>query len=157
MAAAAPGSVEPGTVLEWSVHPAAARPVRSALAVMAVAFVAGALYRATGTMVYSAVAVLVSLVTLSPFFFRTEYRMDDAGITQKRAGRSRRLEWPAIRTVTVGRDTVFVSPERSRSIRESRGVLLLCPGKSESVAGFIRLRRNAPSTLVPDPGEPPAE
>lgn len=119
-------------------HPSAQRPVRAALTIMVVAMVAGALYQSTGTLLFSLIGLLVCLVTLAPFFMRTAYRLDDRCVVLKRAFRTRTLEWSRIRTVTAGRTAVFVSPESSRSIRESRGLLLLCPQNRNQVIAFVR-------------------
>ena len=121
-------------------HPSACRPVRSAIAVMLVAMMGGALFRLTGTLLYSLIAVIVCLISLAPFFMRTEYRLDDRGVTMRRAGCRRRLEWSRIRTVNAGATSIFVSPESSRSIREGRGILLLCPHNRDRVAERISKR-----------------
>jgi hypothetical protein len=124
--------------IEWSVHPSAHQPVKSALTVMVIAMTAGALYRATGVVLYSLIAVLVLGITLAPFFLHTCYRLDENGVTVTRVGRSRTLEWRSVRTVTAKNNTIYVSPHTENSLREWHGVLLLCPGNAERVRRYIR-------------------
>lgn len=124
--------------IEWSVHPSAHQPVKSALTVMVIAMMAGALYRVTGVILYSLIVVLVLGITLAPFFLRTNYRLDESGVTVTRLGRSRTLEWGRMRTVTVKNNTIYVSPHSEDSVRERHGVLLLCPGNADQVRRCIR-------------------
>jgi hypothetical protein len=129
-------------VLEWSVHPSARHPVKSALAVMAVGMIGGGVYQATGAMEYCFLAVVILLVTLAPFFFKTVYRLDKMGVTAMRFGRMRRLGWRQVRSMTMSKASIYLSRYSSKSIRERYGILLLNPADLEQVYRYIQKYRN---------------
>ncbi len=129
-------------ILEWSVHPSSRHPIKSALTIMLIAMVGGAVFQVTGVVFYSFLAVIILLVTAAPFFLRTVYRLDETGVTAKRFGRTRKLAWSQICSVTKNRDTVYVSSYSSKSIRQRNGILLLKPGNTDSLYRYILKQKN---------------
>lgn len=130
------------TPLTWRVHPAARQPVRTALVILFMSMIAGALVEITGTLLYAAVAMAVFMAVLVPYFIPTEYTLDDSGITQRRPGRIRHLKWTEIRHVSTGKNRVYVSPSPPRVLRRDPGLLLLCPYNYTAVVDTIEKVRS---------------
>ena len=128
----------PEESLSWTVHPASESPVRSGLTVMLIAMVAGALYQATGTLLYSAITAIALPITLAPFFMPATYTLDKSGVAVRRMGRTRTLKWNQVRTVTYSKANVYVSPHPVKSIRDHRGILILCPNNRAAVVDYIK-------------------
>ena len=105
---------------------------------MFIAMVAGALYQATGILLYSAITSIALPVTLAPFFMPATYTLDSAGVTVRRMGRTRILKWDQIRTVTYSAANVYVSPHTVKSFRDHRGILILCPNNRAAVVDYIK-------------------
>ncbi|MCD4655796.1 hypothetical protein K8T06_17890 [bacterium] len=124
--------------LRWTVHPAATHPVRSAVAVMIISMIAGALYQFTDGLLYIVIVVLVLLTTLSPFFIPARYLLTRDGISCRRMGRSKFMKWTEMRSRTVSDGAIYVSPYPARSIRQGRGILILCPDNYDDVVEYIK-------------------
>jgi len=123
--------------LSWVVHPASTHPIRTALSVMFISMIAGALYQLTDGFLYSTIAVIVLLVSLSPFFLPTTYSLTDKGVSLRRMGILRSLKWVDVRSKTVTQGAIFVSPHPAESIRQSGGILIFCPGNYSEVLKYL--------------------
>lgn len=129
-------------ILEWTAHPAAVHPVRAAVAVMAVAMIAGAVYQATGDLLFVALSILIFLISLSPFFLPSRFRLTADGVSVNRMGVTRFLSWTEVRNWSMSRHTVYVAPYTRTSVRCRRGIVLLCPDNRGDVIEMIRSIRS---------------
>ncbi|MGB3977012.1 MAG: hypothetical protein WBM02_06325 [bacterium] len=127
-------------VLEWSIHPSADHPVKSALTVLFIGIVVGALFQLTGELIYSFIAMTVLFFALASFFIPTRYRLDETGVKVTKLGRSKTLEWERVRTFTAKDKTLYLSPHPPASLRFQGGILILCSKNTEDVIQFIQTR-----------------
>lgn len=123
--------------LSWTVHPAEKKPLKAALALMVIAMIGGGLYQITGTLLYSAIATGILLLTLTPFFLPARYSMDSERITCRRGLSTRVLSWKEIAQISIRPGVVYLSPHKERSYHEKRSILILCPDNHREVVDYI--------------------
>jgi len=128
--------------LTWRVHPAARYPARTALLILIISMIGGAIAQITGSLLYPAIAMAVFLGSLVPYFIPTVYTIDITGVTQRRPGRVRHLEWNEIRHISTGKNRVYLSPVPPRIFRRDPGLLLLCPDNYLAVVDTIEKVRS---------------
>jgi hypothetical protein len=112
---------------------------------VALALIAGALGLGAygGDLFLAGVGLAILLLSLSPYFFPTRYRIDASGIEAASFFGVRRRNWTALRTYADDRRGVTVSPYRGRHWLEThRGIRLLYgPGAGrDAVVGALATR-----------------
>ncbi len=145
-------TTEPATgaeaALRWTVHPAAAQPLRT-LAILATLGLASVLvYSVSGSVGSASLAALLLFGSLRAWFLPRTYELDAMGAMEHGPLQApRRLAWTELRAVTQERHGVHLSPlhRPSRWVRD-RGLFLRTDQRSElaaQVSTYIRNRRVA--------------
>jgi hypothetical protein len=131
------GADSPG--LSWTVHPAAADPLRAAILV-AVILVASLLTQAvTGSPVLSGFALLALGFSLRAWFLPRSYEVDSVGAREDGPLCSRRdLPWAEVRRVARSRFGIHLSTlhSNSRFVRD-HGLFLRTAANRDEVARFV--------------------
>lgn len=118
--------------LTWTAHPAKSRRDQLALvaAVVLLATWAVMVTLESGFLALLAMAILV--VAMAPFLFPTHYKLDDAGVEQRRLLGRRFRAWSDLRRLQVGPGAALVSPfARPSWMDRHRGFLLYFDGLDE--------------------------
>ncbi|HLU68568.1 MAG TPA: hypothetical protein VKZ63_19940 [Kofleriaceae bacterium] len=135
--------------LAWTAHPARSRPHQVVLVVAVLLLTAGAVLLSFESLFMTALAVVIVVVSVSPFLFPTHYRLSDAGVEERRLGVRRARRWQDLRRVQVGPRAALVSPfARPSWMDRYRGVILLLDGADRD-AVIAELRRR----IAPPAGE----
>jgi len=131
------------THLQWTVHPAAGDPARSALLVLIVALAAAVVWALTRSVMLTALAGALMLASLRAWFLPRTYRLDGEGAAESGPLQApRRLLWSDVRRVTPERHGVHLSPlHRQRAILPDRGLFLRTAGDNQRVVDFVRARQ----------------
>jgi hypothetical protein len=125
-------------LISWSVHPAGKHPVKTAVALAGIGIIVGGIYGVSHDMTLSAIGFLVFLVCLAPFFQRTDYEMDDEGVTRRCLGIKRTLRWTEIRRYNISRRGVYLSPHRTETWWDFRGIYMMFNENREMVIAGIQ-------------------
>lgn len=93
----------------------------------------------------AALAVVILLVSVSPFLVPTHYRIGDDGVEERRLWTRKRRAWSDLRRLQVGPGAALVSPfARPSWLDRHRGLLLYFDGLDasgrERVLGLLRER-----------------
>jgi hypothetical protein len=136
-----------GVLLSWTAHPARTRPRDVALLVAVTATTAGCVLYSLESLFLCALAVVVLLVAVAPFWLPTHYSLTDDGISAVRMGLRRVRRFRDLRRVDVDRDparasTVLVSPfARPTWLCRTRGMTLFLDGADRAgVVAFLKER-----------------
>ena len=124
-------------IITWSVHPASKQPVKALIAIFFIGLFIGGVYQSTGELIYCAIALIVLLITLSPFFQKTTYTIDPDGISKQTMGFRKYLPWPSVRGYTVSPRGVYVSPLKRSVWWDNKGIFLLFNNEGEMVLARI--------------------
>ncbi len=148
----APATDRPG--LRWTVHPAAADPVRAVLlgAVVLVASVLATQY--SGSAALGAVSALLLAASLRAWYLPRTYAVDPSGASEEGPlAAPRRLAWSEVRAVRKARFGVYLSTlhTQSRFVRD-RGLFLRTAGNREEVLGYARALVREPDAGTPGDG-----
>jgi len=130
-----------GERLCWRSFPLADDYPRSLLlvaAVVAICVVAAVVFGGAG---YGLIALALLALSLGRYFVPTDYELDAEGATIRLLGQARRVAWPEVRRVSVGRQGVFLSPfARPSRLDSFRGALLRFAGNADEVVSFVQRR-----------------
>jgi hypothetical protein len=126
--------------LEWSVHPAAERPLAAVLTVLVVMLLGVAVRSFAESSGWAVLGVALVLMALSKFFFPSRYRLSEQGAeAHEPLSAGKRLAWSEVRRIVLDRDAAWLSPFRERQARERhRGVGLAFGRHSETVTAWLR-------------------
>lgn len=125
--------------MSWTVHPMRERLGRTILFWVLVAFTIWAVYWNAGDWLFTAVAALFLLGSLSSFYLPTTYTIDADGVQMRRGIGSRRMEWSRVRSASPEPRGVFLSPFPLRSRLENfRGLWLPYRDNREEVLALVR-------------------
>lgn len=139
--AAAIGERPPAERLEWAVTPYRDRPGRTVIVAAVIASVAAGAFAAFRDPFLTALAALLLVGSLRPFFARTEYVLDAEGISMRRGWTRSRRKWDDFRSHYADRHGVTLSPFAEASWLESyRGMRLLLAANREEVLRFVAAR-----------------
>lgn len=96
--------------LEWTAHPARRRPDLVALCAAVVLLSAWAILVTLEAPWLALLGAVLLVIAIAPFWMRTRYRIDEAGVEERRWPRRRRRAWRELRRVQVGPGAALVSP-----------------------------------------------
>lgn len=125
------------TPFQWEVHPARARPIASACAVIAVCAVSVLVARLAGDWLWGALSALGLLMSLSRFFLPTRFHVDVDGAEVTYPLSKSRLAWSEVGCIRWrARRALIARGAGARS--QVRGLALDFTGISEAVEGDLR-------------------
>ena len=112
-------------VLRWKAHPLKDSWKASAGAISVIVLAAVSVFLASGSLIFSAISLLVLVGSLSSFFFPTEYQLDPDSISVKGLFSRKIVSWDRFRSYYPDGKGVFLSPFSGPSRLESfRGLYL---------------------------------
>ena len=118
---------EPETVpiVEWIAHPARQRPLAAWLVGVFIAVIAIGIYSWTSSPLFTALATIILIGSLSGFYFPTHYRFYDDQIVVKYTLTTIKKEWSQFRSFYGDKNGVLLSPFAQPSRLENfRGIFL---------------------------------
>jgi len=119
---------EPAVIFEWTVHPLAESPKRAVIAILAPVVTCLLVYfwmQSWQPWLWVGLAFLLIVSSELPFFFKTSYRFDEKGVSQKRGGVVQSRTWEQIKSYYPDRTGVLVSPFVNKTWLENfRGLYL---------------------------------
>jgi hypothetical protein len=140
-----------GELLRWTVHPVRRRHGRTAaLAGIGIATLA-AVWLGTGSGPWVLFAGIVVLGSARQFLLPTTYVLDDAGVTLRFLGGTRRRAWTEVRSCVRDGSGVLLSPFPRKSPLESfRGLFLIFDGNADEVMAIVKARMGREARRGPD-------
>jgi hypothetical protein len=129
-------------VLSWTAHPMKSRPDQLALIVAVVLLSAWAVLVTLRSPYLALLGAVLLLLAVLPFLVPTHYRLDDAGIEQRRLVSRRFRPWSELRRVQIGPGAALVSPfARPSWMDRHRGFILYfdgldADGKARAIAAL---------------------
>lgn len=133
------GTDRPDTeVLAWSVHPASEHPVKAVIGIFAIGMILGLIHRLTSDPAYCAVALVVLIVTLAPFYQKTTYRIDGSGVSRRIFGMTRSISWSLIRRAVISSRGVYLSRRKKECWNDRGGIYLMFGSEREEVLARIQ-------------------
>jgi hypothetical protein len=116
-------------MLSWTAHPAARRPKDAMLAACVISLAMYAVLAGARSAWLAVLAGVVLVIAAAPFLFRTHYRLDAQGISERRGFVTRSRRWDELRRFELGRDAALVSPyARARWLDRYRGITIYFDG-----------------------------
>lgn len=116
-------------VERWTSHPARSRPDQLALIAAVVLISAWVVLVTLESAFLALLAASFLVVATAPFLFPTHYRLDEAGVEQRRLAGRRFRPWPELRRLQVGPGAALVSPfARPSWMDRHRGFILYFDG-----------------------------
>jgi hypothetical protein len=122
-----PKKVEPNTepIIEWIAHPARQRPLAAWLVSAFIAVIAVGIYSWTFSPIFTALATIILIGSLSGFYFPTHYRFYDDQIIVKYTLTTIKKEWSQFRSYYRDRNGVLLSPfAQPTRLENFRGIFL---------------------------------
>ena len=150
---------EMAPAIHWKIHPMRESLPKAVFFWAVVLMVIWAVYwnislsiSMAGSVIFTMVASLLLLLSLTSFFLPTNYTIDSNGINVKRWLYKRNFKWTRVRSLTAEKKGVFISPFPVRTRLENfRGVYMVYDDNGLVVIEGIR-------SFSPDlPGLPPAD
>jgi hypothetical protein len=126
--------------LEWRVWPAAQKPGLSiAVAVLALVLSFGAMW-SFGSGWYAFITLAVLTLSLAPYYFPSQYCLDEQAVTVKGPGKRVQRPWEAFRVAVALPDRVVLSPLSNVNswIARRRSVALLFDNNEAEVMAIVR-------------------
>ena len=115
--------------LAWTAHPAKRRPQDAMLAAFVIALATYAVLVGLDSGWLAAIAAMMLVVAIAPFMMPTHYRLDAAGISERRLFVTRTRPWTTLRRLEVGKSAALVSPyTRPRWLDRYRGMIIYFDG-----------------------------
>ncbi|MEW6051302.1 MAG: hypothetical protein AB1644_09625 [Candidatus Zixiibacteriota bacterium] len=110
-------------------------------------------YLSTGSRLFTVLALVVLLLSLSKFYFPTVYRLSDRRIMIKTTTHTLYKEWSIFRSCWPDKNGILLSPfvEQSR-LENFRGIFLLFDDNATEVTAFVKARINRPTADMLQPG-----
>ncbi|MBK9033201.1 MAG: hypothetical protein IPL61_18340 [Myxococcales bacterium] len=116
-------------MLAWTAHPARRRPDHVALLAAVVLLSAWAVLVTLEAPWLAALAAALLVIAVAPFWLPTTYRLDDAGIEERRWPRRRYRTWAELRRLDVGARALLLSPfARATWLDRYRGMIVMFDG-----------------------------
>ncbi len=128
----------------WEVQPAARHPVKAACAVLMIGMIVGAVHQLTGEMLLTAISLILLLISVSPFFQKTRFEVNDDGILRQILWFTRVLRWNEIKRCCINKQGMYISAFSSETWKDTRGINLLWNGHEEELLAGIekKLQKN---------------
>jgi len=131
----------PAGRVEWAVAPYRERPARTAAVVAVIAAVAALVQVLFGDPFLAGLSAALLAGSLAPFFGRTHFVLDEAGVEWRRGRARSRRPWSDFRSHYADARGVTLSPYTGASWLEPyRGVRLLFGGNGGDVLRFVASR-----------------
>ncbi|MHB9025605.1 MAG: hypothetical protein ACYC7E_15790 [Armatimonadota bacterium] len=109
----------------WTIHAAARKPAKAAVAVLIILVALLAVNALGGTWVHLVLAALLLVGSIAEFLFPVTYTLDAAGAHSRHLGSHRVVPWERVRRVSLRPRGVKISPLPAPGWAEAyRGVLL---------------------------------
>jgi hypothetical protein len=116
-------------LVTWTSHPAKRRPDQVALVVAIVLLTMWVVLVTLQSILLAVLAAVFLALSIAPFLLPTRYRLDDAGVEQRRLTSRRFRAWSDLRRVQIGAGAALVSPfARPSWMDRHRGVMLYFDG-----------------------------
>ena len=142
--------VDEGEVLAWTVHPVKRKPWVSILVTMLIAAVGASVHSMMQSMLFTVLAMVILLASLAKFYFPTNYKISDLGVTVKTTTQTLFKEWKIYRSCYADKKGLLLSPFVAPTRLENfRGLYLMFEGNGDQVTAFAReriRRAHRPST-----------
>jgi len=124
---------------EWTVFPMRENPARGILFWVIVIVTIWAVYWNVGSLFLTFVAAFMLLGSLTSFFLRTTYRIDENGAGFRRFIFKKLVGWSRIRSVNDEQSGIFLSPFPVKSKLENfRGIFLPYRNNRDNVIEIMR-------------------
>ncbi len=120
------------TPIQWTTHPARARPIAAVCAVAAMSVMGVAVSQLAGEWLWGALASLALFLSLSRFFLPTRYRIDNEGASVIYPLSTSRLQWSEVGFIQCTATRARIA--RSNSRRELHRALALDFATLDAVA-----------------------
>jgi len=128
-----------GPVLAWTVHPVKRRPLVSVAVTAFVIFIAIMVYTWMESHWFTALALLIMLMSLAKFYFPTYYKLTDKGVTVKSTSQTLVKEWKLYRSCYPDKKGVLLSPfVQPTRLENFRGLYVMFEGNGDEVTAFVR-------------------
>lgn len=122
----------------WSVFPMKESPAKGFLFWILIIIVIWAVYLNMESILFTLIAALILLGSMTMFWLPTQYSLDVEGVHVKRFLYRRIFPWDRVRSVYIGRNGIFLSPFPVRSRLENfRGLHLLSRDNNEAILEVI--------------------
>jgi hypothetical protein len=116
-------SQETEPIISWSIHPAKKRPLVTTLVIIFILLIAIGIYTWTLSPLFTALATMILIGSLSGYFFPTTYKFFDDQLVVRYTVTTLRKEWSQYRSFYKDRNGVLLSPFTQRSRLENfRGI-----------------------------------
>jgi len=123
----------------WQAHPAAERIGAALVGSLIVVAAASAIYASFQSIAWSVLALVVLVLSLNRFYFRSRFRIDSEGITARFPLRSQRCRWADIRRFMADDHGGYLSTRAKRSWLDAyRGLHILFGRQRRAVIDQIR-------------------
>jgi hypothetical protein len=123
----------------WQAHPAAERRGAALAAAGLIVALAAAIWLSFGSPGWALFGIVVLVLALNRFFFRSRFRLDDEGITARFPLRTQRLGWANVRRFVVDEHGAYLSTRSVRSRFDAyRGLHVLLGRDRAAVITHIR-------------------
>jgi hypothetical protein len=142
VAAAEAADAPPAPSYEWTAHPARHRPQDVMLLGAVLVFSAYAVLVGFESAFLAALAPVILIIAVAPFWAPTRYRIDGDGVSERRLGRHKFRAWPDLRRVSIGKGGALISPFAKPSFMDRyRGILVYFDGADrDRVVALLRAR-----------------
>jgi hypothetical protein len=129
---------DPSIAFSWSTHPAAAHPGKSIMGVILTGFILGAIYQFTQEAFYCLIGMVVLMASLAPFYQKTNYTIDETGVTRTLMGHKRSLKWRDIRRTIQSSNGIYVSKAKKECWNDRVGIYLLFGSHREEIVAAVK-------------------
>lgn len=137
-----PQKIEPETkpIIEWIAHPARQRPLVAWLVGVFIAVIAVGIYSWTFSPIFTALATIILIGSLTGFYFPTHYRFYDDQVIIKYTLTTIKKDWSQFRSFYRDKNGVLLSPFPQPSRLENfRGLFLkFGDGDREKIVDIVK-------------------
>ncbi len=135
------GEADAGSAAElvWVVHALRRQHAKTAILAAVLTLTAAFIYLNTASLVWTAASLLILLFGVLDFVMPVTFSLTEWGVESKVVFYRRRKPWSMLRSYSLDRNGVLVSPFPDRSRLEAfRGLYIRFSGNRDEVVGFIR-------------------
>jgi len=116
-------SKETDPIISWSIHPAKQRPWVTTFVILFILLIAIGIYSWTLSAVFTALASIILIGSLSGYFFPTTYKFFDDQLVVRYTVTTLKKEWSQYRSFYKDKNGVLLSPFTQQSRLENfRGI-----------------------------------
>lgn len=122
----------------WTIHPASNHPLKAMAGLFVIGMILGLIYQVTGNTALCAVGLGIFLITLSPFYQKTKFSIDESGVSRTIWGMTRMLEWHAVQRTVVSKNGVYLSRRKKECWNDRGGIYLMFGSQREEVLARLQ-------------------